>query len=313
MIKQTMIATAIAAVLVTGCATTPEADNRAEQLREEYNQVASVSRAERYAPIKLKEAEEELEKLERMIGQDAGEDAIEHQIYLTRKSIAIAQETARMKRADEFISEAETRRKDLLLNARSREAQEARAEAAAMSQQAQTAAEQARRAEERARLANERAAEAEAYAARMASRAEELEGEVQDLTTQQTDRGLVLTLGNILFEFDKATIKAGADRTLERVAEFLNEYPKRMVRVEGFTDNVGSDDYNLDLSERRARSIKQRLIDDGVDASRISTRGYGEDHPVASNNSEAGRLQNRRVEIIIAEEEGEDVTERGEE
>lgn len=313
MIKQTMIATAIAAVLVTGCATTPEADNRAEQLREEYNQVASVSRAERYAPIKLKEAEEELEKLERMIGQDAGEDAIEHQIYLTRKSIAIAQETARMKRADEFISEAETRRKDLLLNARSREAQEARAEAAAMSQQAQTAAEQARRAEERARLANERAAEAEAYAARMASRAEELEGEVQDLTTQQTDRGLVLTLGNILFEFDKATIKAGADRTLERVAEFLNEYPKRMVRVEGFTDNVGSDDYNLDLSERRARSIKQRLIDDGVDASRISTRGYGEDHPVASNDSEAGRLQNRRVEIIIAEEEGEDVTERGEE
>ena len=218
-----------------------------------------------------------------------------------------------MNRADDFISEAETRRKDLLLNARSREAQEARAEAAAMSQQAQTAAEQARRAEERARLANERAAEAEAYAARMASRAEELEGEVQDLTTQQTDRGLVLTLGNILFEFDKATIKAGADRTLERVAEFLNEYPKRKVRVEGFTDNVGSDDYNLDLSERRARSIKQRLIDDGVDASRISTRGYGEDHPVASNDSEAGRLQNRRVEIIIAEEEGEDVIERGEE
>ncbi len=313
MLKRTMIATAIAVSLASGCATTPEADDRAERLRDEYNQVASVSRAERFAPIKLKEAEEELEKLERMIAQDAEEDAIEHQIYLTRKSIAIAQETARMKRADEFISEAETRRKDLLLNARSREAQQARAEAAAMSQQAQTAAEQARRAEERARLANERAAEAEAYAARMAARAEELEGEVQDLTTQQTDRGLVLTLGNILFEFDKATIKAGADRTLERVAEFLNEYPKRKVRVEGFTDNVGSDDYNLDLSERRARSIKQRLIDDGVQASRISTRGYGESHPVASNDSEAGRLQNRRVEIIIAEEEGEDVEERGQE
>jgi len=310
MLKKNMIAIAIATSFLAACATTPEADNRAERLRDQYNQVANIHQAERYAPIKLKEAEEELEKLERMLAQDAEEVNIEHQIYLTRKQIDIAQETARMKRADQSVANAETRRKDLLLSARSREAQQARAEAEVMTQQARSATEQARRAEERARLADERAVEAEAYAARMASRAEELEGEVQSLTTQQTDRGLVLTLGNILFEFDKADIKPGADRTLERVAEFLNEYADRKVRIEGFTDSVGSADYNQGLSERRARSIKQRLVDEGVANNRISTRGYGESHPVTSNDTEAGRLQNRRVEIIIAEEAGEDVEER---
>lgn len=311
MIKQTLIATSITAVLMAGCATTPEADNRAERLRDDYNQVVSINQAERYAPVKLKEAEEELLQLEKMIAQDAEEEEIKHQIYITQKTIDIAEQTARMKQADEFVSESDKRRNNLLLKARTREAEQARAEAAAMGQRAESSAEQARRAEERARLANERAAEAEAYAERMAAKAEELEGEVQNLTTQQTDRGLVLTLGNILFEFDKATIKSGADRTLERVAEFLNEYPDRKVRVEGFTDDVGSDGYNQDLSERRARAIQTRLGELGVEKNRISTRGYGEEHPVADNDSEAGRLQNRRVEIVIAEE-GEEVMEREE-
>jgi len=309
MIKKTLIAASITAVLMSGCATTPDTDDRAERLRDNYQQVVTINQAERYAPVKLKVAEEELLQLEQMIAQDAEEDAIRHQIYLTQKAIDIAEQTARMKQADEFVSEADKRRSNLLLTARTREAEQARAEAAAMGQRAESSAEQARRAEERARLANERAAEAEAFAARMAEKAEELEGEVQNLTTQQTDRGLVLTLGNILFEFDKATIKSGADRTLERVAEFLNEYAERKVRVEGFTDDVGSDGYNQDLSERRARAIKTRLGELGVAEGRISTRGYGEEHPVASNDSEAGRLQNRRVEIVIAEE-GEEVMER---
>ena len=302
MYKKTLLATSLAAILATGCATTPDSDDRVERLRAEYNTVASIAEAERYAPVKLKEAEESLERLERMVNNNAKPEDVNHQIYLTQKKLRTAEYTARMKEADRYIADAENKRNNLIIDARTREAQQARADALAMSQQAQLAA-------ERARLAEERASEAEAYANRMATRAQSLENEVQNLSTQQTERGLVLTLGNILFEFDQAVIKPGSARTLERVAEFLNEYPDRKVMIEGFTDNTGSDGYNEDLSDRRARAVKSKLVSSGVAAERVNTRGYGEQHPVASNDSEAGRLQNRRVEIVIADQ-GEEVSER---
>ncbi|WP_020208045.1 OmpA family protein [Gilvimarinus chinensis] len=289
MFKQTIATSSLAAaLLVGGCATTPEPDDRVERLRDQYEMVAATEQANEYAPLKLDDAKKSLAKLESLIANDAEPAEVEQQIYIVERRLQIATQTSRMKQADEMVDQASDRRNSMLLTARTQRAEEAEA---------------------RARLAQEEALAAQARADQMSERAKKLELELENISTEKTDRGLVLTLGNILFEVDKATIKAGSQRTLERVADFLREYPDRDVMIEGFTDSTGSESYNQDLSERRARSVQDTLVSNGVSAARIKTRGYGEAHPVASNDNPSGRLQNRRVEIIIANS-GETVSER---
>ncbi|WP_049723143.1 OmpA family protein [Gilvimarinus polysaccharolyticus] len=308
--KKALFSATLAAILATGCATTADSpDERLVRLRAELDNVTTIDQANRYAPIKLREAEESLDKLEALLRADAEPNAVSHQVYLVDRKIDIAAEMARMKASDEIVEQADAKRKNLIIAARTSEAQKASMRAQQMDQRAKDSAAQAKESAERARLAEERAQAAEAYAQQMATRANKLENDLQNISTEQTERGLVLTLGNILFEVDKATIKSGSERTLQRVADFLNEYPKRKVLIEGFTDNTGADSYNQDLSERRAASVKDTLVQGGVDESRVRTRGYGEAHAVANNDSQAGRLQNRRVEIIIADE-GEEVSDR---
>jgi outer membrane protein OmpA-like peptidoglycan-associated protein len=129
---------------------------------------------------------------------------------------------------------------------------------------------------------------------------EELEDELAGLPARQTDRGLVVTLGeHILFDVDRADIKAGGAQDLARVADFLRNNPDRNLVIEGHTDSTASDAYNLALSQRRANAVEDFLISQGVDPLRISSRGYGEQLPVATNDSAAGRQQNRRVELVI--------------
>lgn len=137
-----------------------------------------------------------------------------------------------------------------------------------------------------------------------AERARRLEQEVAKLQAQKTERGLVLTLGDVLFDTAKTTLKPGAMGTITRLANFMNEYPKRTVLIEGYTDSVGAESYNQNLSEGRANAVRLALIDQGIDPGRIRTAGYGETSPVASNDTAAGRQQNRRVEIVISDEEG---------
>jgi outer membrane protein OmpA-like peptidoglycan-associated protein len=140
----------------------------------------------------------------------------------------------------------------------------------------------------------------------MEEQAKRLQTAVAELEARPTERGLVLTLGSdVLFDFDRYELKPGAKRTVERVADFLNEYPERKVLVEGFTDSLGSREYNMGLSERRANAVRMALLERGVDPDRIKIRGYGPDHPVASNDTEAGRQRNRRVEIVVSDDEGE--------
>jgi outer membrane protein OmpA-like peptidoglycan-associated protein len=301
--KKTLLSATLATLLVAGCATTPDdPDERLVRLQTELDNVIRIDQANRYAPIKLREAQESLDTLKSLLQADAEPARVSHQVYLVDRSIDIAAQTAHMKAADETVEQADAKRRDLIIAARTSEAQQATQRAQQMNQRAQEAS-------ERARMAEDRALAAEAYAQQMANRAEKLESDLHNITTQQTERGLVLTLGNILFAVDKDTIKEGSERTLQRVAEFLNEYPERKVMIEGFTDNTGAESYNQDLSERRADSVKRTLVANDVAAKRIRTHGYGEAHPVASNDTQAGRLQNRRVEIVIADE-GEEVSDR---
>ncbi len=139
---------------------------------------------------------------------------------------------------------------------------------------------------------------AEADAAKQ--KALELQREIDAMHAQSTDRGVVLTLGDVLFETGKADLKPSAVNDLAQLVSFLNKYPERTVTIEGHTDNVGSQDFNLGLSQRRAESVRSFLMRQGIDGSRIESKGMGESAPVASNDTAGGRQQNRRVEVIIS-------------
>ena len=131
-----------------------------------------------------------------------------------------------------------------------------------------------------------------------------LEAKLREIEAQQTERGLLVTLGDVLFEFGKADLLTAAGPRLDKLAEFLRQYPERRLLVEGYTDSVGSVPYNLELSRRRAQAVQAALTLRGIDASRITTQGYGKDYPVANNATAEGRALNRRVEVIIVDDKG---------
>jgi len=123
---------------------------------------------------------------------------------------------------------------------------------------------------------------------------------LQALNAKSTDRGEVVTFGDVLFDTGKADLKYGSQRTVQQLAQYLLDNPERKVRIEGFTDDVGAEAYNQRLSERRAESVAFALSRLGVSADRLTTSGYGEQFPAADNSSAQSRQLNRRVEVIIS-------------
>jgi outer membrane protein OmpA-like peptidoglycan-associated protein len=224
-------------------------------------------------------------------------ELLEHQAYLTERYAAIAVSQAQAARLGEEIENADAERSRVLLEARRAEA--ARAEAGAARAEAGAASAEALAA---ARGQQARAAQAQATGAE--ARAQDLQSRLEALQAEQTERGIVLTLGDVLFDTDRAELKPGADSTISELAAFLGEYEGRTVLIEGYTDSTGSDEYNRMLSERRANAVRDALLERGVAFDRIHTRGLGEDSPVASNDAAAGRQQNRRVEVVISDENG---------
>jgi outer membrane protein OmpA-like peptidoglycan-associated protein len=134
--------------------------------------------------------------------------------------------------------------------------------------------------------------------------ASELQRQLDILQAKPTDRGLVLTLGDTLFATGKSDLKSGASANLDRLSDFLAEYPDRTASIEGFTDSMGSEDFNQKLSERRADAVKRYLVGRGVQPARLTSSGRGENAPVADNESAAGRQLNRRVEVLISQVQG---------
>ena len=139
------------------------------------------------------------------------------------------------------------------------------------------------------------------------ARLEARERQIQELQSQlnakQTDRGMLVTFGNLLFDLDRATLKPTAMDNIGKLANFLKQHQDRQVIIEGYTDSSGSDTYNLRLSEQRANSVRDALIRMGVSADRIVTKGYGEQYPVSSNDSPAGRAMNRRVDVTLSNDD----------
>ncbi len=130
--------------------------------------------------------------------------------------------------------------------------------------------------------------------------AADLQQQIDDLQAKVTDRGLVLTLGDVLFTTGTATLNMGAGAQLTKLSGFLNKHPDRTAQIDGYTDSVGSDEYNQGLSQRRADSVKSYLVNQGIATERLVATGKGKSSPVGDNASVTGRQQNRRVEVIIA-------------
>jgi outer membrane protein OmpA-like peptidoglycan-associated protein len=297
--------------LISGCATTRIENPMADSAREAYNKVESDSNVNKYAPLELQEAQVAIEKTERRWEAGAEPAEVEHLAYIAKQKALIASEVATMKIADKEIEATSAELNKVLLEARTKEAEHSLSQAELARQEAEK---QRRAADESLKEAQLRASEAEkarmeAEKARMEAlaaeaRAKKLEAQITDLEARQTERGLVLTLGDVLFDTDKSELKAGAQSTIDKLAAFLKEYPGRKAQIEGFTDSVGLDEYNLGLSRRRAEAVRNALVNRGIEIDRIMYRGYGEEFPVASNDTNEGRQRNRRVEIIISDEKG---------
>jgi outer membrane protein OmpA-like peptidoglycan-associated protein len=134
----------------------------------------------------------------------------------------------------------------------------------------------------------------------MDKQAAELKSELNGARVERVAEGIRVTFpSGILFDFDSAELRQASRDNLQSFAKTLNNYPNTNIRIEGHTDSVGKPDYNQKLSERRAQAVVDYLDGLGVDGSRLIPVGYGETQPVASNSTEAGRQQNRRVEIAI--------------
>jgi outer membrane protein OmpA-like peptidoglycan-associated protein len=173
-------------------------------------------------------------------------------------------------------------------------------QAAVAREQAKLARETAERAVQEAAVAEEKAAQAGQRST--STRRAELERELAELKTRETEHGLVLTLGDVLFAPNRSELTTAAMGKLSPFVTILKEQPKRSIRIEGYTDSRGMESSNLDLSQRRADAVRDFLIENGISPSRITARGYGEADPVASNATLAGRRENRRVEVIVPRE-----------
>ena len=136
------------------------------------------------------------------------------------------------------------------------------------------------------------------------TRATDLEMQLKELNAKQTERGDVITLGDVLFDSNQAELRTGSLRDMTKLVDFFKRHPKRTALIEGFTDNRGSETDNLDLSQRRAGAVRDALIDHGVFADRLTIRGRGEADPASTNMTQAGRKANRRVEIVLSGEDG---------
>ena len=263
-----------------------------------------------------------LDAANRLFENGADLDIVGHNAYLAKQlAMLVLTQAAEMRLQDE-IARADEKRQALLLRDREAEAERARLEASMseadaerarseaeyQQQRAEAARRDAQRRELEATLArseaayqSERAQAAEAEAEDAKADLAELQGTLENLQAAQTAEGLVLTLTDVLFDTDRSVLKPGAEETIDEIAEFLRKDDGQTITVKGHTDSRGADAYNKQLSAARANAVRDALIGRGVDAGRISAEGMGEAYPVATNDTAAGRQQNRRVEIVISD------------
>ena len=288
--KMPLIAAAVAAILLAACASVPPANPGAAEARSKLTRLQGDPDLATRAPAAIKEADLAVQAAE-MPQTDSVLGA--HLVYIADRKVDIAAAQARTKLAEDQRAALSQQRDNSRLEARTMEADKATARL----EGAKIALAEERRAGDAARVEADAAHTANADAI---AKSALLQQQLDDLQARPTDRGMVLTLGDVLFTTGQADLKTGATSNLSKLAAFLNNYPDRTVLIEGHTDSVGSSDYNIGLSQRRAESVKSYLTSQGISADRLTASGKGEGEPVTENESPSGRQQNRRVEVIIS-------------
>lgn len=267
--------TALAALLAA-CASAPQRNDQLEQARAEVQALTADPLAQQSAANDVEQARASLNQADGALQQKRPPAEVNQLAYLALRHAQAGEARIAEARARQQIAKAQEDRTRIQLQARERETQSAKAEA---------------------EVAKNNAASAQSE---LASARQEL----TDLQAKQTDRGLVMTLSDVLFDTGRATLKPGATRDIDRLAQALKDNSNTRVKIEGYTDSVGSESYNQGLSERRAAAVADALQMRGVPAARYQVEGLGKEFPVASNNTPEGRQQNRRVEIVFSDDAG---------
>ena len=279
----------IAIAIFSGCSSMPQNSSLTEA-HSSYNRAQTNPQITSLAPVELKQAGDSLNKADSALSKGESEAAVNQLAYIAKEQVGIAQETAKRKTAELAVANAGAKRNEVRLEARTAEADAAKQQVAIVQE---TADQQA------AALAT-----ASAKAKRDQALIAQQETQLKELNAKKTDRGLVITLGDVLFSTNKAQLESGGMRNVQRLADFLKQYPQHKVLVEGYTDSTGSNGLNQTLSDRRTNAVRTALIDMGISSDRVTARGYGEAFPVASNDTAASRQLNRRVEIILSDDNG---------
>jgi outer membrane protein OmpA-like peptidoglycan-associated protein len=288
--KTRLILCASGLAAFAACSHLPDRVDTLEQARTSVRTVEQDPLAAETASTEIQSAHAALDDADQAYRDHESLELITHKAYMAQRYADIAKERIAEGRAKKEIADAEGVRTKVLLEARTREAQKA-------TQDAQTAQRQAEQASQQAEQATQQAQEAH-------ERNQDLEHELARLEPKETERGLVLTLGDVLFDTGQNSLKPGAGRTIDQLATFMSDHMDRKVLIEGHTDARGADDYNVQLSERRADAVRDALVARGISADRIRTVGLGESYPIAGNDTTAGMQANRRVEIVISDEQG---------
>ena len=322
------VAFLLSAILALGaCASQPKKDLALEQVRSQLESLKADEELAGYAPLALGEAERALRRAENAQGNKTQRL---HLLYMADRSIQIARAVAQRDQLEAEYNRLEEERNQLLVWASQLEAEQARLEAERARMMSQARAEDAARAREEAAEARQREersaqsavqareeaeqakalAESSATAADLAQReadlamqqAESLRRQLENLQLRQTESGVVVTLGDVLFESGRTELASEAFSSIEEVVDLLQSEPEKQIRIEGHTDSTGSTETNLRLSQQRADAVLTALVGLGVDAMRITSVGMGEDFPIASNDTEEGRTRNRRVDVILLDD-----------
>lgn len=281
--------TLIAVAILSGCSTVPKNSSLTE-VHTKYNEARNNPQVTSLAAVELKEAGDSLDKADQALSQGESEATVNKLAYVANQQVRIAQETAFRKTDELTITNADSKRNQVRLEARTAEAEAAKQQVLVV--------------QETLNQQNAELAAANANAVSDQALISQQEEQLRTLNAKQTKRGLVITLGDVLFNTSKAHLKAGGAHSVQKLADFLNQFPQHKVLIEGYTDSTGNSIKNQALSEQRANAVRAALIDRGISSDRIVTRGYGERFPIADNSTGANRQLNRRVEIVLSDNNG---------
>jgi outer membrane protein OmpA-like peptidoglycan-associated protein len=273
----------VVAMLLGACNSMPKTTGLLDQTRSDYRAVQNNPQAGNYAALEMKQASEAMAKANKAANDNESTEDIDKLAYLAKQKIALTQEVIKRKAAEAEVANSAKERDQVRLDQRTMEADRATAEK---------------------RLAQRNAAFAERQTREAEARSAQLEAQLAALSAKKTERGMVITLSDVLFQTDRATLNQNGLGTLQKLSELLQQHPQRTVLIEGFTDSTGSAAHNQKLSERRAISVRRSLQEMGVGRERIAVRGFGQSYPVASNATAEDRQLNRRVEIVLSNDDG---------